>query len=121
MTTPIDVLVADYHAGLSIRALARKYGTSFQNINIRLLNAGVQMRPPGNWRATVPFIEKTCPTCGRLFHTKQQRQRFCSQLCVRKKTVCIRGHVLTEDNRYHFPSSASRCIQCAKMRQRGEI
>lgn len=118
-TPPIQALIDAYEAGATLRDIARQFGGSFQNVHIRLINAGVQMRPQSSSRRTLH--DKTCPTCGKMFRPYNARQCFCKPVCVRVKSVCKRGHPLTEDNRYHFPSSNSRCKLCAQMRQRGEI
>jgi len=111
-----DELAAEYRAGATILELARKYGCSFQNISIRLANANVQMRAAAPAK-DIP--DKICPTCGKTFSTYSRDQRFCCKECTtRIKSVCKRGHVLTEDNRYHFPSSQSRCKECSRIRQR---
>ncbi len=113
-----SVLAAEYHAGASLRDLAAKYGCSFQNIQIRLSNANVPMRSTGATR-TIP--DKACPTCGNVFTPTYRNQVFCCSEHIRKKSVCIRGHELTEENRYHFPSSASQCRQCQHIRSKEYI
>ena len=110
---PIEQLTTEYYAGATVRELGARYGCSFQNIAHRLATAGLQMRPT---REPIPTAE--CPTCGKRFWPVTRKQRFCRSQCIRKKAVCVRGHPLTEDNRYHFPSSSSRCKECAKERDR---
>lgn len=112
----ITVIVADYQAGMSLREIATLYGCSFQNVQQRLLNAGVAMRPYGYPGIVKGKLQKTCPTCGKAFETYSHTQRFCCQEHIRLKAVCKHGHILTEDNRYHFPGSSSRCKQCQERR-----
>lgn len=114
MTTPIDTLIADYKAGATVRDLSARYGTTFQNIAVRLRNAGV-VRP------LKQFAKRICVTCGRRYTPSRNDQRFCNAQCIRRKTVCVNGHPITEENRYHFPSGNSRCKTCAQMRNRGEL
>ncbi len=106
-----EQLAAEYRAGATIRELAEKYGCSKQNINIRLLNYGVAMRHSTRMRP-----DRVCPTCGKIFQTRKKSQLFCRQECVRMKDTCIRGHELTEDNRYHYPGGNSRCKLCQAIR-----
>ncbi len=108
-----EQLAAEYRAGATTRELAAKYGCSFQNINIRLITYGVAMRPPSKIPTLLPSV---CPTCRKVFRPHNSHQVFCCHECVRQKDTCIRGHALTEDNRYHFPSSRSRCKRCQNMR-----
>jgi hypothetical protein len=113
IATSSEELVAEYLGGATLRDLAAKYSCSFQNIHTRLLNAGVAMRGHGKTRT---ILNRICPTCGRTFRPYSRNQVFCCAEHVRKKSVCVRGHELTEDNRYHFPGSASRCKQCQRIR-----
>jgi hypothetical protein len=117
-TPPIQDLIDAYEAGATIRQIAKQFGGSFQNVNIRLINAGVQMRPASRQRV---LPDRTCPTCGTVFRPRHSQQRHCRVECIRSKDTCKRGHPLTENNRYHFPSAHSRCKLCSRMRQRGEI
>jgi hypothetical protein len=110
-TTPINVLIQDYQAGATVRELAARYGTSFQNIAMRLQNAGIA-------RPIKQLAEQVCPTCGKTYRPSYSKQRFCNATCIRNKTHCVNGHLLTEENRYHYPSSNSRCKLCAQARDR---
>jgi len=70
----IQALIEAYQSGMSIRAIAKQYGCSFQNINARLWNAGIVPRPTGS-RRTLP--DRICPTCQTIFRPHASDQRFC--------------------------------------------
>ena len=110
-------LAAAYNAGATIRELAAIHGCAFQNIHARLLNAGVKMRLVGQTKRG-PADIRECPTCGKQFKAYSKTKRLCSSEHIRRVSVCTRGHILTEENRYHYPGSASRCKKCMHIRQK---
>lgn len=111
---PIATLIAEYQAGASTREIGARHDCSYQNIAQRLRSAGVVMRPT----AVTRLDARACPTCGVTFQPRHSGQVYCKTEHVRHKTTCVRGHALTEENRYHFPSAQSRCKECAKIRGR---
>lgn len=112
---PIKQLIAAYAECQNVRAVAAQFGCSFQNVAQRLRTAGVALRP-AHYTSKYPALElRTCPTCEATFKPTSRAQRFCGLPCVRHKQYCKRGHLLTEETRYHFHGSASRCKECRKL------
>lgn len=115
----VEVLAADYTAGMTTHEIAHKYGCSFQNVAYRLKAAGVEMRRR-------KYHEQICPVCGAPFTPDDARQYTCSKTCgytaMRRgrKAYCKRGHLLVEENLYprYSDTDVPRCRLCATERAR---